>query len=217
MGSNEPVVLGHISRPEWVMAATLFAWQERYTTLLTTTQRRHRLAVGIEMLPGRTASDFTPGMREEWSRRWIARLDEFHEHPETAVNALPPHLNVEPLLDALDRHDRRPRVNTSKWLTWESDQMADLATSVRDAVIYAHAVAAGESAAKALSAAHDISIRTAEGRIRRARQRGLLTHHDNPRTPSMLTEKAANIIERLTGERPYPYVTEDGEVVLGPT
>lgn len=221
MRTKAAVVLGRVAGPQWPIEATLFAWQDWFTTLLTTRHGPEKRAVGIEMLPGSTSREYSPALREAWSRQWIARLNKLDQTSGVKASALPSLLNVAPLLDALDRYECHAPLSRQDAITrWEYKYTMpitpDLAASASDAQTYAYAVAAGESAARALSAAHNITVRSAEGRIRRARQRGLLTAHENPRMPSMLTEKAADAIEWLTGDRPYPYVAENGEVVLGP-
>lgn len=222
MQTHGPVVLGRVAGAEWPIEATLLAWEGYHMTLLTAHSAGEQRPVGMEILPIRTPS-FNPQLREQWSRRWMASLRrlQYSDSP-LLITPLPASLDVTDALAAIRRYleeTAEARLGDKlKRLEERTAGFDDVASgSALDAYVYARAVMDGESPSKALARAHAITLRSAEGRIRRARERGMLSAPPSTRTPSLLTEKAALTLEQLDGKRPYPYLAEDGGVVTGPT
>ena len=202
--------------------ATLVAWRRHHVTFVTAVVADERRVVTVEVGPALPHAIQDEAMME-WAIWWNKRLPLLGD----AIQAGGPFVTATefrnmpfgPLLTARQtiKNQSAPgspnRIDLSPLLRSES---VDGGVFL-DALTYLNAVDQGTSPAEAIATLRNISPRTAEGRIRRARTSNLLSKPMNTRTPSMPTAKAADLIEEALGVRPYPYVTADGTVVPGPT
>lgn len=194
------------------ISATLVSWDAEYMTVLTRGGPGSITIVGLELVPTATPTDDSRVFLVQWQHEWTNRLDDLSRQSDTAGIAALLHRLVDQtaLIATLERHMRdSPPLPPARGLAFP----AGVSASVLDAYMYVQAVDRGESPRQAIADLHAITSGTAAGRIQRARERGLLTTPDNTRAHSALTEKAADAIEAMTGERPKRYMSHTGQVI----
>lgn len=198
------------------LRATLIAWDNTFVTLITTATDKPKV-LALEVTPYALIGNYSPEFAATWRNTWTQRLARFNRDVDlsSTTSMLERIFDPSAFQSVLELALHRPPEFLEAPV--QGPFPAELLQSAFDAWTYVQATDRSESPRQAVADHRGVTSRTAEGRIRRARERELLTHPKNNRASSMLTEKAAEVLEGYLGHRPYPYVAEDGEVVLGPT
>lgn len=179
--------------------ACLIRWGPFALTLVTAMVEGRREAIGLELLPAEVSPP-----PEDWVGNWLNRLEALSLLSPTPIAARTMReLPVGRLLAVRLAHVETivqsasnsavglVSADGSSSASIEPGELAALA----DALEYVRAAAVGGSPARAIAEARDISVRTAEGRIRRARALGLLTPAQGTRGAAELTERALRLME----------------------
>lgn len=158
--------------------ATVLQWEGLWVTLVTALREGQREVIALEVGPALEEADVAKRLSRRL--RELASLLPQDSPPvsATALRSLPLRALMAARADLVEVPEALP------------DESSHRLAFLVDALTYVQATERGVSPATAIAEARGISVRTAEGRIRRARVLGLLTDVNSPRERSLLTEEA---------------------------
>jgi hypothetical protein len=194
------------------IAALLFESGEHAITAFTAVVSGKREVVGLEIVPR------SPGTALERSRAWaVATTAKLEALPDDWGAPLPSDwlrrgISVREVLRIYADHESGQAVVPDEWDLSTINANGDVAgitseelgrlENLIDALAYVAALQEGRSPVAAIAERRCISPRTAEGRIRRARQMGFLTPAEGRRAGGELTSYARDLsgrLDRLSG------------------